>query len=377
MILHLLIYSEGTERQFARYVINQFSSPDCCSEFAIMTSLVVSESFPKESSVKVVDPGNEEAMAGFLGSLDSYSAVILHGLFEPWCETVLRHVPPHVKVAWAFWGGEIYGRSDLSKAFLSKRSKRLLRLRQLKLRLKNKKQEKHFELPVELFKRIDYCLTDIHEDYEFVKSYCGFEAKELWYNYYSIEETLGDLRDKTVDGNNILIGNSSTLECNHLDGFDAARKIGGHGSRVIVPLSYGESWLRVSLLRIGKCMFGERFHPLVDFMPREEYNKIISSCAVVIMPHYRPQAFGNLLTALWLGAKVVMSEKSLLYAFFRRIGIIVFSIETDLKKANHFEPVPLSDEERQANRTLIASLYNKEVMACRNKELVEVLERNL
>ena len=332
MILHLL-----PDDKFSDYVIHQFSEPEMCSEFVLMASGEHASYFKNIAAVKVIDPSRSDRMTLLFDSLADYSAIVLHGLFFPWCEAILRHVPAQVKVAWVFWGGEVYSRKDLRASFLSKRSQRLLRLHQWMQRLKHKKPIPHFELPRELFQRIDYCLTDIHEDYEFVRAYCGFEAKELWYNYYSIEETLGDLRDLTVNGNNILIGNS----------------------KIVVPLSYGEPWLRRGLLRIGTSMFGKRFRPLVDFMPRDEYNKIIESCAVVIMPHYRPQAFGNILTALWLGSRVFMSERSHLFKFYQRIGLHVFSIENDLKKD---KVLPLPTLEREENRRIIASLYDKEVM---------------
>lgn len=369
MILHLIV-----ESQFTDYVINQFSAPEMHSEVVIVhVENYIKHDFQKDK-VRVVFSDTED-FEKLLASLTNYSAVVLHGLFQPWCETVLRNVPSNVKVAWVFWGGEIYGRKDLRERFLSKRSKWLLRIQKVKRGIKQRKKTDCYELPYELFHRIDYCLTDVHEDFEFVKAYSGFDAKELWYNYYSINETLGDLRDQSIEGNNILIGNSCNLECNHLDGFRAAKKIFDKNYEIIVPLGYGEPWLRNLLLRKGKCLFGNRFHPLVDFMSRDEYNRIIKSCAVVIMPHYRPQAFGNILTALWLGSRVYMSEKSLLYAFFKRIGMNVFSIEIDLEKTRQANISPLSAEEREWNRKVIASIYDKGVMKGRIREIVELLEK--
>lgn len=368
MILHLIV-----ESQFTDYVINQFSAPEMHSEVVIIhAENYIKHDFQKDK-VRVVVPFSEDFYR-LLASLDHYSTVVLHGLFQPWCEAVLRNVPQDVKIAWVFWGGEIFGRKDLRETFLSKRSKWLLHIQNVKRILKKKKGTNRYELPLELFHRIDYCLTDIHEDYEFVKSYCGFEAKEVWYNYYSIDETLGDLRYQSVDSDNILVGNSCNLECNHLDGFNAAKKMFDKNHEIIVPLSYGEPWLRRSLLKIGGCMFGKQFHPLVDFMPLGEYNKLIKSCSVAIMPHYRPQAFGNIITALWLGTRVYMSEKSHLYTFFKRIGIKVFSIETDINRTKHPQTSVLSVAEREENRRIISMLYEKNVMDCKNQKMVEILE---
>lgn len=370
MILHFL-----SDDIFSNYVIGQFSSPEMQSDFVVMSTTGKLENLQHTGSAFIMNPYHKGSMQKLIGSLHNYSAIVLHGLFYPWCEVVLRYVPDGVKVAWVFWGGEVYGRKEFGKTFLSKQSRKILWFRNVKLFLKKKKGTAQYEIPRELFRRIDYCLTDIHEDFEFVNAYAKSNMKEVWYNYYSVDETIGDMRDQFVEGNNILVGNSCTLACNHLDGFKAVRRIHDEDSEIVVPLSYGESWLRNLLLKKGRRMFGNRFHPLVDFMPRDEYNRIIKSCAVVIMPHYRPQAFGNLLTALWLGSRVYMSEKSLLYAFFKRIGVIVFSIETDFKKTKIQGVHPLSSEERELNRKLIASIYDKGVMKERNREMVELLEK--
>lgn len=370
MILHFL-----SDDKFSDYVVEQFSEPEMQSEFVLMSASEKMAYFQHTECVTIINPHKSGSMEKLIGALHNYSAIVLHGLFYPWCEIVLRYVPDSVKVAWVFWGGEVYGRKEFGKTFLSKQSRKILWLRNVKLLLKNKKRTAQYEIPREMFRRIDYCLTDIHEDFEFVNAYAKSDMKEVWYNYYSVDETIGGLRDQFVEGDNILVGNSCTLMCNHLDGFKAARKILYEDSEIVVPLSYGESWLRNLLLKKGRRMFGNRFYPLVDFMPRDEYNRIIKSCSVVIMPHYRPQAFGNLLTALWLGSRVYMSEKSLLYAFFKRIGVKVFSIEIDLEKAGRTNFSPLSAEEREWNRKVIASIYDKGVMKGRIREIVELLEK--
>ena len=180
--------------------------------------------------------------------------------------------------------------------------------------------------------------------------------------------------DAVVDGSNVLIGNSCTIECNHLDGFSALRSFELGKANVVVPLSYGKPWLKNLLLREGRRRFGEHFYPLTDFLPRDEYNRIIKSCAVAIMPHYRPQAFGNILTALWLGTRVYMSKRSPLFCFFKRIGAVVFSLEDDFKKPRPFALSPLSDTDREQNRRIISSIYSKDVIHQKNLEIVRILD---
>ena len=122
-------------------------------------------------------------------------------------------------------------------------------------------------------------------------------------------------------------------------------------------------------------MLGDSFHPLIEFLPRDEYNRIIVSCSAVVMPHYRPQAFGNILTALWLGSRVFLSEKNVLLTYFKRIGAVIFSIEHDLKESNSYVLSPLSENEVFQNRKAIKAFYSKDIMHLKNIELVNTLNQ--
>jgi hypothetical protein len=368
MILHLLFDSK-----FGEYAIRQFSDSIMYSEFVLVSDSNTPVNSEKYENVRIVK--DEEEFSSLLGRLGDYKAIVLHGLFYPWQERVLDAVPDHVKIAWVFWGGDLYGRQDVEKSFLSASSKCLLFFQNIKRILRGRSVSPNYEIPIESLKRIDYCLTDIPEDFAFAQSYLKSDIKELWYNYYSIEETIGDLVDSTCCGNNVLVGNSCSLTCNHLDGLRLARKVKlPTEAKVYVPLSYGESWLKKAISKWGRLLLGDRFTPLTSFLPREEYNLIIKSCSIVIMPHYRPQAFGNILTALWLGSRVFLSERNELLPFFKRIGAVIYTEEHDLDNSSVVLG-PLSEIEREQNRAVISSLYGKEVMYLKNLEIVRTLNQ--
>lgn len=368
MILHLLF-----DDIFGEYAIRQFSAEEMHSEFIVVANSGDADCRHKFEGARVVFEDKDEFQT-LLQELGEYKAIVLHGLFFPWQEEVLRAVPDNVKVAWVFWGGDIYGRKDLMKLFLSGSSRRLLLLQNVKRRIKGRRISPRYEIPFELLRRIDYCLTDIPEDFSFVKDYFRSDIKELWYNYYSVEETIGDLINAKCNGNNILFGNSCSLECNHIDGLKAVQRMElSLEQTVFVPLSYGESWLRNVVSKRGKKLLGEHFHPLTSFIPRNEYNKIIQSCSVAIMPHYRPQAFGNILTSLWLGTKVYMSNRSHLFAFFKRIGTVIYSLEDDFNRSNPYALQPFSEEDIKINRRIISSLYSVDVMQQKNRIIVQTL----
>ena len=165
MILHLLF-----DDKFGEYAVRQFSKPEMCSEFILVTHSKAPDCSHKYEGVKVVFE-DQEGFQSLLHHLGEYKAIIFHGLFYPWQERVLLAVPENVKVAWAFWGGEIYGRKDIADNYLSASSKRLRRKQILKRLIKCKKVSNRYEVPFELLRRIDYCLTDIPEDFSFVKRY--------------------------------------------------------------------------------------------------------------------------------------------------------------------------------------------------------------
>lgn len=367
MILHIL-----SDEKFTEYALAQFSEQGMDSCFVVLTYSSHLEYTTPNSAMRVIRPYSKEFQV-LLESFKDYKAIVLHGLFWRWDTDVLNSVPDSVKVAWVLWGGDLYGRVELRENYLSPLSKHLRFIHRLGHMLKRGRRDDHYEVPYHLLKRIDYCMTDIPEDFAFAQKYLESDIKCLWYNYYSIDDTLGDCQTEIVEGHDVLIGNSSSLECNHLNGFWLLRKFSLGDSKVVVPLSYGQAWLRNQICFIGRVVFGKRFFPLTSFIPREEYNQIIHDCSTVIMPHYRPQAFGNILTALWLGARVFLSERNVLFAYFRRIGAVVFSIERDLKKSNSWVLSPLPENEIMQNRTAIKALYNKDVMRQKNVEIVKTL----
>ena len=368
MILHFL-----TDDKFSEYVLSQFASFEAQSDFLLISETSTLVNVSSRENLIIINP-NSDDFKRIVNELSIYNAIIFHGLFWPWAEVVLRNVPKKVKVAWMFWGGEIYGRKDLKYSFLAPRTKRIQLWRNLKRTIKYKGRRYYpYEIPKDLFERIDYCLTDNFEEYQYAKEYLGNRMIYLWYNYYSIEETLGEAINLFTNGNNILVGNSGTIEGNHFDAFYRIDRRYLHGNSIIVPLSYGDAWVINRIVRFGEKRFKNAFTPLKVFLCRNDYNQILSSCRIVIMPHYRPQAFGNIITALWLGARVYMSEKSLQYSYLKRIGVILFSIEKDLSKNLASSVVSLTDEEVMENRRILYANYGLKTVETRVMELVKVL----
>lgn len=367
MILHFL-----TDDKFADYAIRQFSAPEMQSEFVCLNTAGRMNLVELRNEVRVMWPYSEEFAAFLDENLSKYSAIILHGMhWGGWQKVILQKVPEHVKVAWYFWGGEIYGRSDVHINQFAPITKLVVNVRGFKKFLTNSKKNTDWELPYELYKRIDYCLTGEQEEYEYAKAFLQNNMKFLWYTCYDIDAMLGQLKDASCDGNNVIVGNSATETCNFFDVIPRLRGALNPDQKVVLPLSYGATWLTNVVSKYAKFFLGDAAKPLLDFMPKEEYNKVLQSCSVMIMDQYIPQAQGNILTGLWLGMRVYMSEMSIAFKFFKRLGFKVFSLESEFEK---YGLTTISKEDVSENRRLMLEWYSKEHVMQSAMNVVNILE---
>lgn len=365
MILHLL-----TNEQFTDYAIEQFGAPEMQSEFVLIPSNHENWRMKHVDKCTIIQQRSRE-FEDLLNRLDQYTGIIFHGMFwKRWQQPILERVPENVKVAWYFWGGEIYGRSDFDVPKYAPISGLFNKIHLIR-KSHRKKVDIAWQLPIELYQRVDYCLTAEAEEFEYVKTFLKNDhMQHLWYTYYDIDATVGALKEAYSNGSNVIVGNSATVECNYFDVIPKIKKYLKKDQRVVLPLSYGAPWMKNAVSKYAKFFLGKASMPLFEYMPRNEYNALLQSCSVMIMAHYIPQAQGNILTGLWLGMRVYLSEKSMTYAFFKRIGAKVFTIEKDIKTYGF---TPLSNEERAENRKVLNQWYSKEHVEQAVKEVVNEL----
>lgn len=351
MILHLV-----TDEKFTDYAINQFSQLSIPSEFVLIPSNHETWIMKQTDRCTIIEQHSPK-FDDLLKRLGEYTGVVFHGMFwSDWQVPILKHIPSHVKVAWVFWGGEVYFRSDIKDTRYAPITKFVLRTRSLAR--PEKKVGFSYDLPYEVYQRIDYCLTDEYEEYEYAKNVLKSpQMKHLWYSYYDINETLGSLKGERCNGNNVIVGNSATIECNYFDVIPQLRRYLKKDQKVVLPLSYGSPWVKNAVTRYSKFWLGNDAMCLLEFMEREDYNRILQSCSTMIMAHYNPQAQGNILTGLWLGMRVYLSERSIAYKFFKRLGFVVFSFESEFKR---YKYMPLSESEREMNRQVLIEWYSAE-----------------
>jgi hypothetical protein len=169
------------------------------------------------------------------------------------------------------------------------------------------------------------------------------------------------------------VGNSASPYNNHFEAFALLESLDIPVlSKIIVPLSYGNSNYRKKVIEEGERLFGDKFFPLTDFMPFDEYMSIISTCSTVIMNHNRQQAGGNITSALYMGARVFLKAKNSFYAHYLKHGGVIFDIEQLIEnKTLLYEPLGSKDVEN--NRNVIQLLRSRSVIEEKTRKLIETV----
>ena len=235
-------------------------------------------------------------------------------------------------------------------------------------------------------KYVDYIVTDTTEnDYDYLVKYypslAGKPRKDFF--YYPLDVVLGEDLHKSLlksdnevidnggvcggacggacggnGGGNIIIGNSGSASNNHLYAMSKIADLNLGARKVYVPLSYSciKRYIRCVLYG-GRKLFGNRFCPLLDFMPLQEYNKLQMSISVALYGNWRQEAVGNILVFLFMGTKVFLSRRNPVYEWALFHGLKVFELEGITQEQLD---TPLTDSEKISNREIVKNSFTKE-----------------
>jgi dTDP-N-acetylfucosamine:lipid II N-acetylfucosaminyltransferase len=189
-----------------------------------------------------------------------------------------------------------------------------------------------------------------YKDFGIVSSNIDF----IKFTYYPLKIIIEE-NTEFVNGRNILLGNSASYTNNHIEAFEVLEKFDFSDQKIITTLSYGKKEYANKIIELGSKIFGERFSPLTEFMPLREYQNILQSCGIVIMNHFRQQAVGNVMNAIYLGSKVYLSDRNTLFHYLKRIGCHIYSVEHDLNVENNEVFNLLTFQQMKHNRAIVSS----------------------
>lgn len=266
--------------------------------------------------------------------------VVLHNFTTLSCSIIYK-IPSEIKVVWFAWGADLYY-PIAYKSFIEipnlygKITSRIAKneSRNLNGFLRNFKRLLFDYWVKKSVSRIDYFSGVIPKEYQHMKKLPFFHAKEVVFSYNALpSKSDSDMNFTTAKGDNILIGNSGDMTNNHLEIFEVLKTLDLGKRKIFVPLSYSGSERYKALVKEkGREYWGDKFISMEDFMSYEEYLQVLSSCGIRIFGHERQQAMGNITIAWKQGCKIFLSETSMAYDFYKKLGVKFFTIQHDLNQ---------------------------------------------
>lgn len=234
--------------------------------------------------------------------------IILHGLFDIRLVQILFFTPWLLKKCyWVIWGGDLY-------------------TYQLGYRNWKWKIKEFFRRPV--IKKIGHLVTYIEGDVALARKW--YKAKGEYHeclmytsNLYQ-EYKLPKNSSKTI---NIQVGNSASPSNNHLEALKKLLPYKDKNIYIYLPLSYGSPEYAKQVIEQGREWFGDKFKPLTDMLPFNEYLAFLSTIDIAIFNHNRQQAMGNTITLLGLGKTVYIRSDTTQWGFLKDKGITIRDIE--------------------------------------------------
>lgn len=144
----------------------------------------------------------------------------------------------------------------------------------------------------------------------------------------------------------IVIGNSATQENCHKEILDKLAHLSNEELEIYCPLSYGDGQYGNEVISYGKDRFGEKFHPINQWMELFDYNCFLASCHVGIFNCNRQQAMGNIFTMLQTGRKVYLRTNTSMFENYSEKGFVIH----DVNELDHASLEELMDfPEREKN----------------------------
>lgn len=314
--------------------------------------------------------GQQEDLRGIIRGMGSIDGIILNGLLEL-AVPLLPLFPEDVPVAWVIWGSEFYehvynGNQELfgglTRRYLNRDPIARLRnrLRPLYWNLCGRSRRRR-----QVLRRLSYVVTQLPAEYDLLKRKAGepLPCDHVEVPVIQLRDLIGSgSAQRPLAGSNIQVGNSADPTNNHLEVFEILGRCDMTGRKVMVPLSYGKPDYRRYIVEEGRRRLGDFFAPITDFLPLDSYLASVDSCSIVIMNHFRQQGLGNIIAALWRGARVYLGP-STTYTTYRDWGLSVFPLEESFSLPD----VSIAEIDRNAtrNRKILQKHMGAEVVRSR------------
>lgn len=163
------------------------------------------------------------------------------------------------------------------------------------------------------------------------------------------------------DSFNILLGNSTSPNNNHLRLLDRLKDSKINFSKIYCPLSYGNfDDYKNEVINYGNNLFGKKFIPLLDFMPIDQYMELLKGIDIALFDHERQEGMGITIQLISLGKIVFMNSNTTSYKSFKRRGFQVFDVAN---LNNHvFKELSVMDNKEQLMNYYCRNIFYKSIL---------------
>lgn len=299
--------------------------------------------------------------------------LLLHSISFKFAKVALE-IRSSIKIGWFPWGYDIYSLPKIRLTLYGIKTSAYIKNQSPFFFIKNKLIEFSFDFLPELIlkkinleyfretlllhKKIDFFISYIKEDFDTFSKFYPNNMKFIYSPFLTLNQYLGNIEHPKLNNNtgNILIGNSVSLESNYFDVLEKLKVNKTKFSKAFFILNYGESFknfkkdiqfkINEDLLVKAEC--------ITDFMDLKSYVEFLKSCNTAVFLHFRQQAMGNIITLIYLGARVYLSKYNPILNFFNSncIKVNIFENEFD-----EFGTTDLSFEEKEANRFSLEKIF--------------------
>jgi len=340
MIAHIAVGDKFIE-PFIQFIENHFDSKD---HLFLISPMALYKVKPR-SNVVMLDErmGRLRKMAEWSKAMNKADKIILHGLFDIRIINLLCLQPWLLKKCyWVMWGGDLYH----------------YKLRGRGIRSDIQEAKRAF-----VIKRMGHLVTYIKGDYELAqKWYCAKGEYHTCLMYPSNLYKEYAMSPKQGDDINILVGNSADPTNSHVEIFEKLKPYKDQNIQIVCPLSYGQIEYAERIAELGKELFGDKFTPLIDFMPFEKYLEFLGKIDIAVFAHKRQQAMGNMTTLLGLGKKVYLRSDVTPWEFYSKLGVKVFDVDG-------LELLPIHKDEATRNRQIVAGNFSHDALVAQLREI--------
>lgn len=325
--------------------------------------------------------GAKESLLGVnFSDIGHFDIVVVHALAKIWYRTIER-LDKNIPIVWLGWGYDYYDLIGGDEKWLLQDTysfyKEESQKRNLTQILKDAILYPRWRQS-RVIEKIQYFSPVLQDEYQTLRNCRAWKSfpEQVDWNYSPAEKDLSYYVSSSDDvgaiGNNVLVGNSATNTNNHLEIFRTLRNINLQGRKFIIPLNYGNKIYGEKIGRMANELLGEHADVLLKFMPIDDYMNKISSCGFVIMNHVRQQGVGNIISMLYMGAKVFIREENPTFIYLKRNGVTVFSVQ-ELENNPQLLFSPLSQLEVVNNRTIVESLWSNSTLLKKTKKIIYTL----